>query len=92
MTIPGRGGEIMPDIPTPEEMELVAQEAERQREQAQSITSGVIPDLGSAVETAAELIAEPALDVVADAGSGILEDAVEVVGETIGVVLGAILD
>jgi len=80
----------MPGIPTPEDVELVAQEAEEQH--GQGLMSGAIPNLGDAVEVAVETIAEPVVDVAVEAGGTLLEGAVEVVGDVIGSVLGSLLE
>jgi hypothetical protein len=82
--LPRRG--IMPDVPTPEDLELVLEEEKRQN--AGSLAS---TDLSGALDVAVDM-AEPVVDAALEAGGTLLEGAVEVVGEVIGTVIGGIFD
>jgi len=80
----------MPDVPTPENLELVLEEEKRQN--AGGFESADIPSAVESVVDVAGAVAEPVVEAALEAGGTLLEGAVEAVGEVIGTVISGILD
>jgi hypothetical protein len=81
----------MPDMPTPEDLEYVLEEQEKQQRSG-SLESADIPSAVESVVDAAGAVVELDAEAALEAGGTLLEGAVEVVGEVIGTVIGGIFD